>query len=345
MSQTEYKVLSPEDIDHFVNHGWLKISNCFSRAKADEVCANIWNKLHMDPNDMSTWNIEWQPVDRTRSFMVNNIAPKAFGAICDLVGEDRLPGRGRNMTWDDRLIVNLGTPSGAGKDIGPWETYGWHVDGDFFVHFLDSGEQGLLVVPLWTDIAKSGGGTLMCPDAIPIIARHLYDHPEGVSPGMVPRGDKSGKYEVFYNKIAQSMPQESFLEMTGEMGDVYLLHPLMLHSVSNNKLRQLRIISNPPVMLREPFRLARADPTQYSVVELCTRRALGDVNLKKWGIKGNREFIRVNRDPKPEFSKSQNESGEDVIDRHDNKASKLEAMNGAKTGFLKGMFKSKSRKG
>lgn len=47
------------------------------------------------------------------------------------------------------------------------------MDGDFFVLFLDSREQALLVIPLFTDIVERAGGTVICPDAIPATARHL----------------------------------------------------------------------------------------------------------------------------------------------------------------------------
>jgi hypothetical protein len=49
----------------------------------------------------------------------------------------------------------------------------WHNDGDFFVHFLDSPEQALLVIPLWSDIEHKGGGTAICGDGIKYIAKHL----------------------------------------------------------------------------------------------------------------------------------------------------------------------------
>jgi len=50
---------------------------------------------------------------------------------------------------------------------------GWHNDGDFFVHFLDSPEQALLVIPLWSDIESKGGGTAVCGDGIKHVAKHL----------------------------------------------------------------------------------------------------------------------------------------------------------------------------
>jgi hypothetical protein len=168
---------------------------------------------------------------------------------------------------------------------------GWHVDGDFFIHYLDSPEQGLLVIPLFTDIAPGGGGTAICPDSIPKIAKHLHDHPEGVSPRMTPRdepGFRAEKDRDFFNGVARDC--ERFVEVTGDCGDVYLLHPLMLHSASRNPRRMLRIITNPPVGLKEPFQFDRADGN-YSVVEQATLKALGRESLPGWTITGHREPV------------------------------------------------------
>ena len=41
------------------------------------------------------------------------------------------------------------------------------------MHFLDSPEQALLVIPLWSDVVERGGGTVVCADGIKYIAKHL----------------------------------------------------------------------------------------------------------------------------------------------------------------------------
>jgi hypothetical protein len=77
--------------------------------------------------------------------------------------------------------------------------------------------------------------------------------------------------------------------MTGEVGDVYLLHPLMVHSASHNALRIPRVITNPPVALEEPFRF---DPRnrELSLVEQKTLKELGRPGgLAGWRIDGERE--------------------------------------------------------
>ena len=95
----------------------------------------------------------------------------------------------------------------------------------------------------------------------------------------------------WFSDLAKSMPTEAFVEANGKVGDIYLLHPLMLHSVSNNKLRNLRIITNPPVSLNEPFNFDRDDPSQYSLVERKTLRDLGVDRLKGWEITSTRDAV------------------------------------------------------
>ena len=119
---------------------------------------------------------------------------------------------------------------------------------------------------------------------------------------MVPRGDppqKSGLH--FYNNLIQSCSQ--FHEMTGNIGDVVLMHPLMCHSASHNTLRIPRMIINPLVSLKEPFNFDRDDPADYSVVERKTLKSLGVDRLKGWKITAEREEvvperIRIQREMK-----------------------------------------------
>lgn len=244
----------------------------------------------MSPTDKSTWTRMKTHMPHHRTFDAAEFAPRAWAAICELCGgEDRITPESR--LWRDGLIVNLGTAELEGKPVAPQDLDNWHVDGDFFVHYLDSPEQGLLVTPLYSDIVPGGGATFICPEAIPKVAQHLHDHPEGVSPRMAPRDhpDFSGERNPGWC-AATARASSHFVEATGNCGDVYLLHPLMLHSASSNPLRRLRIIANPPVHLREPFRFDRED-SNFSLVERTTLRALGKDRLDEWKITVPRERI------------------------------------------------------
>lgn len=132
---------------------------------------------------------------------------------------------------------------------------------------------------------------MISPAALPTILKHLYDHPEGVMPGFVPVGAErpKGLRNSFPKRVGRSVPPETWVEVTGNVGDVYILHPFMLHSRVNNKHRDIRIVTNNNFPLKEPFQYDRADPSQYSLVERATLHALGRENLKGWKITGTRE--------------------------------------------------------
>jgi hypothetical protein len=186
-------------------------------------------------------------------------APAAWRAAMELVGGVErvvLP-----WQWSDAFIANLG----VGGDR-PWQppspaAGGWHKDGDFFRHFLDSPEQALLSLVLWTDMLPRGGGTFVAADSVPVVARYLADHPEGVLPGDFDYAELIGQCR-------------DFVEMTGKAGDVVLLHPYTLHATSQNVLGVARIITNPPLALREPMNFNRPDPDGFSLVEQAVLRAL-----------------------------------------------------------------------
>ena len=155
------------------------------------------------------------------------------------------------------------------------------------VHYLDSPEQALLVIPIFSDIKERGGGTFISPDGIPLIARYLADHPEGVlptglsfTPSTSQYASKNMELDPFYwSHLKEVKRCKRFAEMTGDIGDVVLLHPLMLHSRSPNLTRALRVITNPPVSLKEPFNFCRKDRAEYSFVELKTLDALAEEKL------------------------------------------------------------------
>lgn len=125
---------------------------------------------------------------------------------------------------------------------------------------------------------------------------------------MVPRGSNINPDELdFYDTLIQSCSE--FHEMTGNVGDVILLHPLMVHSASVNSLRIPRVITNPPISLKDPFNFDRKDPSQYSIVERKTLHDLGKDRLKGWRIKGERQHVV------PDRLKAQEEMKEQELDR------------------------------
>jgi hypothetical protein len=167
---------------HFLEHGFVKIPGCFTRAQAAEFTSTMWTRLGFSPTDKSTWTTERTNMPWHTHVPVSEIAPKAWSAMCQLLGgEERISEWMR--AWSDGFIVNLGKEEYKHDDkVNFRELDNWHNDGDFFVHFLDSPEQALLVIPLWSDIKPNGGGTVVCGDGIKWIAKHLVSSPY-VTPG------------------------------------------------------------------------------------------------------------------------------------------------------------------
>jgi hypothetical protein len=167
-----FNVLSEEHVRSFMNHGFCKIEGAIPIENCDWWSRHVWTRLGMNPNDKSTWTKEVNYLARSHSIPGRVIAPTAWKAMCELLGgEDRIHKGGE--LWMDSFIVNLGSEDGEGKIVPPKELNGWHVDGDFFVHFLDSPEQALLVIPCWSDVESNGGATWVTNDGIPRIGKIL----------------------------------------------------------------------------------------------------------------------------------------------------------------------------
>jgi hypothetical protein len=270
-----YSILTDEQVQSFLDNGYLVVKDCLDIRIANRWIEEAYDRLGYDQHDPSTWKKDIIWMDHKNQMSVRQLAPKAWAAILDVVGgEERLetqtmevPPTGHftsinSFIWSDAFIVNF--HRGADQ---PWQppspqVTGWHKDGSYFRHFLDSREQALLTVVLWSDMRHQGGGTFVAPDSVRIVARHLYQHPEGVHP-------EDFKAQAMISQCTR------FEEVTGTASDFVILHPFMLHASSQNVLGQPRFMSNPPVVLKEPMNLNRDNPEDFSLLERATLHYLG----------------------------------------------------------------------
>jgi len=281
MAITEYKYLSTEQRAHFLEHGWVRIPQGVPKENIDKFTENVWVRLGYDPEDKSTWDKEKIHMPRHQEIPTSEFMPKAWGAMCELLGgEDRID-KTLFESCGDSLIVNLGSEEWVDKTINPKDLGNWHIDGDWFTHYLDSGEQGLTVIVLFNDIISRAGPTFVSPDGTTKVCKWLYEHPEGMESS---QRDPDGSLS-----ICNIQECEKFVELTGSVGDVILCHALMPHSASKNHLRIPRFITNPPVTLKEPLNFNRADPADYSLVEQKVLNTLGVTSLPDWHITTQRK--------------------------------------------------------
>lgn len=275
---SEYRVITEQQEKQFLECGYVAMRGCFPRKAAAKWTANLWKRLGYDPRDRSTWGSCYTRLAPQKTVDLRSLAPLAWDAICDLVGgEEQIA---HIDGCDDGFIVNL-----CQDCDDPWrppspQHAGWHKDGDSFRHFLDSPEQGLLTLVLWSDVIPHGGGTYIATDSVGPVARYLAEKPEGVLPMEFDIGSLIGQCG-------------RFVEATGEPGDVYLLHPFLLHAVGQNTRCSCRVISNPSVRLRNPMKFD--GPRRHaSLVERAVLRGLG-VKSFAFVRRGPREAVLPER--------------------------------------------------
>jgi hypothetical protein len=251
--------LTPEQAEHFIAHKFIRIEGALPRAFTEEKVQRGWQRLGVREDDPDAWPFKRTNMPSYERFLFREHAPRAWRAICDLTGgESRIK---PPCEFGDNFILirphesDVWTPPSS-------KAGGWHKDGDWFLHFLDSPEQGMLGILLWRDILPKGGGTFFAPDSVEHVARFLVDHPEGVRP-------EQFNFQALIDKCSD------FREITGKAGDLFLLHPFTLHAASTNTRPEPRLICNPNASLVEPMCFDRPDPADFSLIERATLRALG----------------------------------------------------------------------
>lgn len=265
----------------FVEHGYVIVKQAFSAALAREVVAQAWRDLGqrfgVDERHPKTWNQNFsgpvgaygyartQPSERRFNLSVE--APLALQAQADLIGgRGRIARSGDRIAWSDAAIANLPAASAPLWRAPTARASGWHKDGWHFRHFLNSPEQGLLVVPIFTDMQARSGGTVIARDSLAPTARLLRSQAQGLHADSV-----QGRGYLIPYLIEQC---RHFDELTGAVGDLALLHPFLLHRVAPNPSPRPRFIANYALVLEEPMQFQRDDQA-YSLVELAVLRAFG----------------------------------------------------------------------
>jgi len=242
------------------------IAGALEPSFCEAVIADRLAGIGVDERDRSTWLDGWHNLPVTTTYPIRDVAPLAAAALDELVG-----GLEACTFADipDNLIVNFPEPQAAWWSPDEWEApgAGWHKDGDWFRHFLDSPEQGLLMIVFWRDVVARQGATYVVGDSVAPVARLLAEHPDGLSP----------------TEVVATLPQlvaecSDFRALTGRQGTIVLAHPFLVHSRSVNALDRLRIISNTSVMLRQPMVFDR-DDGRYTAVEQSILAALGLTRL------------------------------------------------------------------
>lgn len=319
------KTLSESDARHFVEHGWVVVKGAVSKPIAEDIVACAWRELEergIKKDDPDTWKKE--PYIRTgcppnvnimasrgdreaarqkleirtryglppESPLLRDVAPRALGAQVDCVGGRERVEAPEQIQLPDSLAVNLCSDDSKLGEEG-WrspQAPGWHKDGWHYRHFLDSPQQGLLLGYIYSDLLPESGGTQMCVDSVGVVARLLARYPEGIHPDTV------------YSYIKPYMVKEcsKFAELTGEAGDLAIMHPYMIHRVAGNPSGRPRFGQFPSLKLSSPMRFSRDDQGDYSLAELVVLKELGELTHFEYAEETDYEkYLREDITPPP----------------------------------------------
>jgi hypothetical protein len=298
------RVLSAKQIEQFMELGWVKVEEAFSRETALSCQRFLWEKLREKgvlQEDSSTWTqpiIYIQEAYRSPEFDRCNTARMA-DAIEDLIGVGRWKDRGVygiddiHSTWG-WWPVNFAL--GADKE---WNvpTEGWHWDGIHFRHYVDSPEQGLLCLCIFSEIAARGGGTLVVEGSHKLVARFLSQHPDGLEsqaaidslnvqhPYLAELTGLTNAMDTFtenrIDKFMNSWHTDAdgirlrVVETTASPGDVILCHPFLYHAASQNHSGIPRFMCNRTTPLKDRMNLNRSHVVEFSTLEMSIRNSLG----------------------------------------------------------------------
>jgi hypothetical protein len=278
---TAVRSLDAGQIEQFMADGYVHLRGAFARALAESIVDGTHRRLSEDPerwlsgpqaqrlaaecvaydrDDPSTWPQGRVDVLGERPFTISEFSPFAERAVFQLLGD---AGRIRTRSWTSNLIVQYprrGDWDPAARAWAPTpDQESWHLDSPSVTTRLDQLRTGLLVFIVFSDLQPASGNSWLALDSPAKVARALAAAPEGVDFCDVHAGRAITKH------------CERLFEVTGEAGDLLLVHPLMLHSASPNPSPRIRFLGNPMVYLQGPLDHRRADP---SPVELAIARAL-----------------------------------------------------------------------
>lgn len=299
MTVTNTKVLSATDVEQFIELGWVRVPQAFNRRDALKAQDVLWQQVEkrdVKRDDKSTWTkpmIQINETYDTPEFRACD-TERLSDAIEDLVGEGRWAGRGTPNRWG-WWPVNFA----KGADVN-WNvpTGGWHWDGIHFRHYVDSPDQGLLCLCMFSDIGPQGGGTVVVEGSHKVVARYLSTQPDGVElgegiqsvnqhhewfrkltgleEGELSLHDNPDRINYFMNNtfVDENGIHLHVLETMAEAGDVFLCHPFLYHAASQNLAGIPRFMCNRTTPLKERMDLCRQDGTTYSPLELSVRQAI-----------------------------------------------------------------------
>jgi hypothetical protein len=261
-------VLADEAVEGFVAEGFTVVRRAFSAEVAGACADGIWSALAergIRREDPSSWT---EPVVRV---ICPEGGPFVEAGTSPLLQEacDQLLGPGR---WWRRRGVGGTVPARFPSERDPGDT-GWHLDGGYEdpadgrkrVTVRGRGG-GLLALFLFSDVDEDSAPTWLRVGSHLDSARVLAE-----------AGEKGLEWGEAARQVEQASAHQRTALATGQAGDVFLCHQLMVHSASwPHRGRTPRLMAQPSVALLGEYRLPGLPVAPPTLAEQAILRVLAD---------------------------------------------------------------------
>lgn len=235
-------MLTTDQINRFIEEGYVKIDRAFSQEVA-RVCRELlWKATGCNDRDPATWT---RPVVRIGEMSLPPFRDAAntkvlHEAFDQLVGPHNWIPRQSIGTFPIRFPV-----AGAANDTG------WHVDASFAgndpFNFLEwrvnvfSRGRGLLMLFLFSDVGDNDAPTRIRTGSHADVARLL-----------APYGDEGLSFMELAQQL-ETLTVRPEVWATGEAGTVYLCHPFIAHAAQDHRGKNPKFMAQPPLLTKRDF--------------------------------------------------------------------------------------------
>lgn len=251
--------LNPNEIEQFVQNGFIRIDDAFSKEISNAVLDILWNDLPCDRFNPSTWI---EPVIRLGIYagepFVNSVnTPKLHSAFNQLIGQDKWIPCKSVGTFPVRFPSSE-QPNDIGKHVDasfpgnePNNFFEWRVN-------VKSKGRALLMLVLYSNVSQNDAPTAIYEGSHIDVAKLLSKE-----------GNKGLSFMELAGKLAE-LPKRKDVYATGEAGTVYLCHPFLVHSAQPHKGITPKFMAQPPLLLRGELSISNSDG-DHSPVERAIR--------------------------------------------------------------------------
>ncbi len=235
--------LSNAQIEKFIELGYVKIENAFSRDIADSCCSILWKAIQVDPDKPETWTkpviwvgeLDFEPFRKAANTTI------LINAFNQLAGDNWLP----------RMTLGSFPVRFPGKETA--NDTGWHVDASFPGNspdnYLDwkininSRGRALLMLFLFSDVSEQDAPTRIKEGSHLDVAKLL---------------ELQGEEGLAFMQLAENLdkiPERKEVTATGNAGTVYLCHPFLVHAAQQHRGKTPRFMAQPPLLSKNDFNI------------------------------------------------------------------------------------------